>query len=132
MKRISILAALVALAAVGAVVAPAPAESAPAVAQTVPTITPEAVRGLMAMGGKLTVLDVRQPEEFSAGHIDGAILMPLGNLSATYASLPKSGKLIVYCRSGHRSAQAVTFLRAHGYSNAVSMAGGFTAWSASH
>jgi rhodanese-related sulfurtransferase len=104
--------------------APAEAQTAP----TVPLIEPAQVQGLQALGGKLTIVDVRTPDEFAAGHINGAVLMPLDNLPNTYSSLPKSGRLVVYCRSGHRSAQAVQFLIAHGYKNAVSMNGGFLAW----
>jgi Rhodanese-related sulfurtransferase len=106
-----------------------PAAAQPAAVQQVPLVEPAAVKGLVAAGGKLTIVDVRQPDEFAQGHIDGAILMPLGNLPNTYSNLPKKGKLIVYCRSGHRSAQAVQFLLDHGYSNAVSMNGGYIAWS---
>jgi rhodanese-related sulfurtransferase len=58
--------------------------------------------------------------------------MPLGTLETTYTSLPKTGKLVVYCHSGRRSAQAVQFLRQHGYSNAVSLSGGYTAWTGAH
>jgi adenylyltransferase/sulfurtransferase len=75
------------------------------------------------------LLDVRQPEEFAQGHIDGAVLMPLGTLPDNYLKIPKGVKLVVYCRSGHRSGQAVTFLREHGYDKAVSLSGGYTAWS---
>jgi rhodanese-related sulfurtransferase len=104
-----------------------------AVAQTapaqVPLIEPAQVRALMAPGSKITVVDVRTQAEWDQGHINGAILMPLDQLPNTYSKLPKTGKLIVYCRSGHRSGQAVQFLLAHGYTNAVSMNGGFIAWS---
>ena len=100
----------------------------PAVTAQVPLIEPAKVRSLMGLGGKLTIVDVRTPEEYAQGHIDGAILMPLDKLPNTYASLPRKGRLIVYCRSGHRSAQAVQFLLSHGYDNAVSMNGGFNAW----
>jgi rhodanese-related sulfurtransferase len=104
---------------------PAQAQAAP----QVPLIEPAQVHGLMGLGGKLTIVDVRTPEEYALGHIDGAILMPLDNLPNTFSTLPKKGKLIVYCRSGHRSAKAVQFLAEHGYANAVSMNGGYTAWS---
>lgn len=103
---------------------PVQAQAAP----QVPLIEPAQVRGLMSLGGKLTIVDVRTPEEYAQGHLDGAILMPLDNLPNTYSSLPKKGKLIVYCRSGHRSAKAVQFLVEHGYSNAISMNGGYVAW----
>jgi rhodanese-related sulfurtransferase len=124
-----------ALIAIALTFAAAPIGAIPAVAQTrtpaaqqIPLIEPAQVRGLMALGGKVTIVDVRTPEEFSAGHIDGAILMPLDNLPNTFSTLPKNGRLIVYCRSGHRSAQAVQFLLGHGYKNAVSMNGGYLAW----
>ena len=96
--------------------------------QQVPLIEPAQVRGLMAMGGKITIVDVRRPDETVQGTIPGAILMPLDNLPNTFSTLPKKGKLIVYCRSGHRSAQAVQFLLDHGYKNAISMNGGYIAW----
>ena len=96
--------------------------------QQVPLIEPAQVRGLMAMGGKITIVDVRRPDETVQGTIPGAILMPLDNLPNTFSALPKKGKLIVYCRSGHRSAQAVQFLLDHGYKNAISMNGGYIAW----
>jgi rhodanese-related sulfurtransferase len=94
----------------------------------VPLIEPAQVRGLIALGGKITIVDVRRPDETAQGTIPGAILMPLDNLPNTFSSLPKKGKLIVYCRSGHRSAQAVQFLLDHGYKNAVGMNGGYLAW----
>ena len=107
---------------------PIAAQTQAPAAQQVPLIEPAQVRGLMDMGGKITIVDVRRPDETAQGTIPGAILMPLDNLSATYSTLPKKGKLIVYCRSGHRSAQAVQFLLDHGYKNAVSMNGGYLAW----
>lgn len=120
--------AAVILACSASIGAPASAQSQTAATQQVPLIEPAQVRGLIALGGKIILVDVRRPDEFSQGHIAGAILMPLDNLPNTYSSLPKHGKLIVYCRSGHRSAQAVQFLLDHGYKNAVSMNGGYLAW----
>ncbi|HUO99570.1 MAG TPA: rhodanese-like domain-containing protein [Rhizomicrobium sp.] len=99
------------------------------VQQTVPLIEPAVLKGLMA-STRIVIVDVRRPEEYAAGHIDGAVLMPLDNLPATYAQLPHDVRLVVYCRSGHRSAQAVSFLLAHGYGRAVSLAGGYLAWAA--
>ena len=96
--------------------------------QTVPLIEPANLKAMMASGVRFALVDVRRPDEFAAGHIEGAMLMPLDNLPATYAQLPRDVKLVVYCRSGHRSAQAVSFLLAHGYSRAVSLNGGYLAW----
>jgi phage shock protein E len=109
----------------------APAQPPAAASQpSVPLMEPAGLHGLMTAGLRVYILDVRQPEEFAQGHIQGAVLMPLDTLSSTYTTLPKKGKLVVYCRSGRRSAQAVQFLREHGYSNAVSLSGGYTAWTA--
>ena len=101
-----------------------------AVVQTAPVIAPAALRAMLASQIKLVLVDVRRPEEFAAGHIDGAILMPLETIEAAYRNLPKDTRLVVYCHTGQRSARAVAFLLAHGYGNAVSLDGGFVAWSA--
>jgi len=124
-----LLAAVLTAAALPVGITSAMAQSQATAAQQVPLIEPAQVRGLIDLGGKIIIVDVRRPDEFTQGHINGAILMPLDSLANTYSSLPKQGKLIVYCRSGHRSAQAVQFLLDHGYKNAVSMNGGFIAWS---
>jgi len=96
----------------------------------VPLIEPVTLKGMMASPLRFVLVDVRRPEEFAAGHLEGAMLMPLDNLAATYTQLPRDVKLVVYCRSGHRSAQAVMFLLQHGYAQAVSLDGGFLAWTA--
>jgi rhodanese-related sulfurtransferase len=100
------------------------------VVQVAPVIAPAALRAMLVAQTKLVLVDVRRPEEFAAGHIDGAILIPLETIAAAYRNLPKDTRLVVYCRSGQRSAQAVTFLLAHGYGNVVSLDGGFVAWGA--
>lgn len=97
--------------------------------QMVPLIAPQSLKGLMA-AQRIALIDVREPGEFAAGHIEGAVLVPLGALAAEYAKLPKDVPLVVYCRAGHRSAKAVAFLLAHGYGRAVSLAGGYLAYSA--
>jgi rhodanese-related sulfurtransferase len=117
-----------ALAFMAATIGATPVAAQTQAPQQVPLIEPAQVRGLIALGGKITIVDVRRPDETAQGTIPGAILMPLDNLPNTFSTLPKKGKLIVYCRSGHRSAQAVQFLLSHGYKNAVSMNGGYLAW----
>ncbi|NIK87696.1 rhodanese-related sulfurtransferase [Rhizomicrobium palustre] len=97
--------------------------------QNVPVIAPAAVKAMLAGRERVLVVDVREANEFAAGHIAGATLMPLSTLANDYSKLPKDVALVVYCRSGHRSAKAVAFLQAHGYGKAVSMDGGYIAWS---
>ncbi|MCU1375186.1 MAG: hypothetical protein JWO68_2472 [Actinomycetia bacterium] len=73
------------------------------------------------------VLDVRQPDEYEAGHVPGAVLVPLDQLEARLAEVPSDRPLQVICKSGGRSATAVKALTAAGY-DATNVAGGTMAW----
>lgn len=61
------------------------------------------------------IIDVRTPAEFKAKHIKGAHNLPLQQLNRSYVNLPKNKEIIVYCRSGNRSATATRFLKQLGY-----------------
>ncbi len=74
------------------------------------------------------VLDVRQPEEWEAGHISGATLIPLGELSSRLSEIPSDKTVVVVCRSGNRSAQGRDILLKAGFSPVTSMGGGMTNW----
>lgn len=74
------------------------------------------------------VLDVREPEEWEAGHIDNATLIPLGELQSRLAEIPKDREVVVVCRSGNRSATARDLLLDAGFSSVASMAGGMNDW----
>ncbi|MCU1486098.1 MAG: hypothetical protein JWN67_2844 [Actinomycetia bacterium] len=73
------------------------------------------------------VLDVRQPDEYEAGHVPGAVLVPLDQLEARQAEVPTDRPLLVICKSGGRSAKAVQVLSAAGL-DATNVAGGTMAW----
>lgn len=73
------------------------------------------------------MLDVREPSEWAAGHIPGATLIPLGELGERFGELPTDQPIIVYCRSGNRSAQARDFLLGM-FPTTTSMGGGFNDW----
>jgi rhodanese-related sulfurtransferase len=75
------------------------------------------------------LLDVREPDEWQAGHIEGAVHIPLGELPSRLAEVPDDGELVVVCRSGARSAQAVAWLAQNGY-EALNLRGGMGAWAA--
>jgi rhodanese-related sulfurtransferase len=76
------------------------------------------------------VLDVREPNEWAAGHIPGATLIPLGQLAGRASEVPTDRTVLVVCRSGNRSAQGRDILRQSGFSSVTSMAGGMTDWAA--
>ena len=77
------------------------------------------------------VLDVREPGEYAAGCLPGAVNIPRGVLEFRIGSLPgcsPDAALLVYCQSGGRSALAVETLGKMGYEKAVSLAGGYKGW----
>lgn len=75
------------------------------------------------------LLDVREPHEFEAQHLPGATLLPLGQLAAGAAAVPRTRPVVVYCRSGARSARAIQQLQADfGYTNLQNLDGGILAW----
>ena len=78
-------------------------------------VAPEKARALVADGAKL--VDVRSPAEFSAGHVDGAINVPVQELAQRAGELGDTAKpVVVYCASGMRSASAVRILARAGFS----------------
>jgi rhodanese-related sulfurtransferase len=75
----------------------------------------------------LLVLDVREDEEWAAGHVEGSTHVPLMELGDRLADLPLAEQTLVVCRSGHRSAHATAYLRELGV-EAVNLDGGLAAW----
>lgn len=82
--------------------------------------------------GNIVVVDTREESEYAAGHIDNALLLPRGVLEFKIGASPeladKSKAVLIYCRTGGRSALAAQTLQQLGYKNVLSMAGGFEAW----
>jgi len=74
------------------------------------------------------MLDVRQPEEWAQGHIDGANLIPLGELESRISEIPNDRDVLIICRSGNRSTQARELLRSDGLTRTTSIMGGMNAW----
>jgi molybdopterin/thiamine biosynthesis adenylyltransferase/rhodanese-related sulfurtransferase len=92
-------------------------------------VDPSVVREQVTNGA--TVVDVREPEEWAAGHIPGAVHVPKSYLESRIegAAPDRSGHVILYCASGNRSAWATrTMVEDLGYENVESMTGGFTLW----
>lgn len=73
------------------------------------------------------LLDVRQPQEFKAGHIPGAKLIPLHELASRMNELPKNREILCICQSGSRSGTAARRLQNAGF-NTLNLRGGMIAW----
>jgi rhodanese-related sulfurtransferase len=84
-----------------------------------------------ANGGRdhSVLLDVREADEWAAGHAPGARWVPLGQLESARFELPFNRRIVCICRSGQRSATATTQLKQWGF-DAVNMAGGMRDWAA--
>jgi adenylyltransferase/sulfurtransferase len=77
----------------------------------------------------LLLLDVREPFEWEIARIEGARLIPLGELPARVRELDGHAEIVAYCHHGVRSRRAAEILRAAGFANVRSLAGGIDAWS---
>lgn len=75
------------------------------------------------------LLDVREPDEWAAGHIDSAVHVPIGEVAERISELPSDQPIAVFCRGGGRSSRATGFLVQNGI-NAHNVAGGMRAWEA--
>jgi len=83
------------------------------------------VLGLVLFGGNETqIIDVRTPEEYAAGHVDGAINVPLATIQAgDFSKIHKNASVKVYCRSGNRATEAKTLLEKSGYKEVANIGG---------
>lgn len=113
---------------------PAPVPTAPPTATSVPQatslpddLTVQQVQALREQGG-VVIVDVRQPEEYAAGHIPEAVLIPLGELSSRWSEVPQGQPVIFVCRSGNRSRQAFELARQQGLTQIHNMLGGMNDW----
>jgi len=83
-----------------------------------------------ALDADAVLLDVREPDEWAAGHIESAVHIPIGELADRLGELPEGDPLYVICRVGNRSARVVGYLRSQGI-NAVNVSGGMQDWAGS-
>jgi rhodanese-related sulfurtransferase len=95
-------------------------------------ITAEAVKAKLDSGDDFLLLDVREPWEFETARIDGAKLMPMGDVpTRAHQELDPEGLIVVICHHGVRSMNVTAWLRQQGFEKAQSMRGGIDAWSRS-
>lgn len=105
---------------------PAPAHARTSPGEIMREINQDDFAAAHAGGG--FVIDVREPAEYVAGHVPGAILIPMGQLATRLAELPLGAPVYVVCASGNRSMAMTSLLIRAGY-DAYSVAGGTSAWS---
>ena len=93
-------------------------------------ITPEEVKAKLDQGEHFTLLDVREPWEFETARINGAKLMPMGDVpTRANQELDPDDHIVVICHHGVRSMSVTAWLRQQGFERAQSMRGGIDAWS---
>ena len=91
-------------------------------------ITPEALKAKLDRGEPVVLVDVREPMEWRINRIEGATLVPLATLAQKVNELSTADEIVMYCKMGSRSAQAVNFLRELGFRKVKNLAGGIDAW----
>jgi adenylyltransferase/sulfurtransferase len=79
-------------------------------------------------GEKLTIVDVREPNELQINRIPGSLHIPLGDIPKRYNELDPDAELIMQCKSGARSAKAADFLRSVGFKHVLNLKGGILDW----
>jgi adenylyltransferase/sulfurtransferase len=91
-------------------------------------LTAADLKSKLDRGDDVYVLDVREPNEYQICRIDGATLIPLGELPNRTAELDRDREMIVHCKMGGRSANAVALLQERGFTRVSNLKGGILAW----
>ncbi|MFE4501199.1 adenylyltransferase/sulfurtransferase MoeZ [Rhodococcus sp. NPDC056743] len=99
-------------------------------AATGSTITAPELAQLIASGRELQLVDVREPVEWDIMHLPDAVLVPKGRIVSgeALASLPQNKQIVLYCKTGIRSAEALAVVKSAGFADAVHLQGGAIAW----
>ena len=93
-------------------------------------VTATAAADMIKETKDLQVIDVRTSAEYAEGHLAKAKLIPVQEIAQRLAEIDKSKPVLLYCRSGHRSGNALKILQSKGYTEAKHIEGGITAWQA--
>jgi adenylyltransferase/sulfurtransferase len=91
-------------------------------------LAPRALQDLLSNSSMLTIVDVREPQEFGVAHLEGAVNIPVGQLQARLGELPASGRAVFICRSGARSLTAAGIAASAGVAGIAHLEGGLLAW----
>jgi adenylyltransferase/sulfurtransferase len=92
-------------------------------------ITPAEVAARLARGEDLVLVDVREPFEWSVGHVSQAQHIPMAQVAARLGDIPQDRDVVMICRSGSRSERARQYLKQMGYTRVKNMIGGMQRWS---
>ncbi len=96
---------------------------------TMREVTPVELKAKQDAGEKFVLVDVREPYEYEIARIPGSVLIPLGEIERRADELDADAEIILQCRSGARSAQALGILQSKGFTNLANLKGGVLAWS---
>jgi molybdopterin/thiamine biosynthesis adenylyltransferase/rhodanese-related sulfurtransferase/molybdopterin converting factor small subunit len=105
-----------------------PAAPEPATVNNATEITSVELKQRLDRGDKLTIVDVREPNEYQINRITGSVLIPLGDVPKRYNELDSDEQIVVHCKMGGRSAKAADFLRSVGYKRVLNLKGGILDW----
>ena len=92
------------------------------------TITPTELKEMQDRGDDMLLVDVREPAEWEIVRIPGAVLIPKGDLPSKLAELPQDRPVVMYCKTGIRSAETLALLKNAGFADAKHVQGGISAW----
>ncbi|MBK8466535.1 MAG: hypothetical protein IPL32_11945 [Chloracidobacterium sp.] len=93
-------------------------------------ITASELKTRMDAGEDIQLIDVRQPDEYAFAKIEGAKLIPLGEIMSRMNELDENRETVIHCKMGGRSARAIEAIRQSGYKGSLmNLVGGITAWS---
>ena len=96
--------------------------------RTKKSITPQELKEKITLREPLTLLDVREPEEFEICHIDGSILTPFSEISDHLPDFNKDDEYVVICKQGARSEEALKLMKKKGFVNLKNLDGGIMKW----
>jgi adenylyltransferase/sulfurtransferase len=109
-------------------VAPHQVAAAAQPATSADALTSRELKAELDRGEVLTIIDVREPQEYQINRLPGSVLIPLGDLPKRYVELDPNTNIVTQCKSGMRSAKAQDFLRSKGFTRVRNLTGGVLGW----
>ena len=106
----------------------APAPSQPVAAGSGTELTSLELKQRLDRGDRLTIVDVREPNELQINRISGSLHIPLGDIPKRYNELDPDAEYVMQCKSGVRSGKAADFLRSVGFKHVLNLKGGILDW----